>query len=373
MTKMDKNSQEERIVAMLHGATGKLKKGDPISPPIVTSAKYKLPGEPDTPYIYGRYANPTVEAAEAALSVLECAPVIAFPSGMAAATAALMTTCKAGDRILLPSDGYFSVRVLQEDFLKDRNLVVDTLATAKMAESDLQAYAMVWLETPSNPGLDVCDIAAIARKTKAAGATLVVDNTTATPLLQDPLSLGADLAMVSDTKAMSGHSDVLFGHIATRNEDLLDRIRQWRKLSGAMPGPLEAFLVHRGLMTLELRLERMCANAMILAPVFAAHPAVKAIRYPGLSSDPSFALAQSQMAQPGFMIGLEFASKKIADRFIEDCPAIFPATSFGGVHTSAERRARWGDDVSDAFVRLSVGCEPESTLVSAITGALDDL
>ncbi len=350
---MDKQNSQ-RIMAMLHARSGHLENGDPISPPIVTTAKYALAGTPNTPYTYGRDINPTVEAAEAAIAALEEAPVVAFPSGMAAITAALMITAKAGERVLVPSDGYYVTRVMLEEILSDHDIQFDAVPTKAFATTDLSPYAVVWAETPSNPGLDLCSIRSIAETAKSAGATLVVDNTTLTPLLQRPLDLGADLVVSSDTKAMAGHSDSLFGHVATRDDALLAKAAKWRKVSGSIPDPFAAFLTHRGLMTLEIRLERMCANATALMNVFEDHPAIEQVKYPGM----------------GFVIGLTFANEAKAEAFINDCPAIFASTSFGGVHTSAERRARWGDNVPDGFVRLSVGCEPSDALITAIEASL---
>lgn len=352
-----KNDINTHIMAMLHARTKGLAKGDPISPPIVSSAKYFLPGDPDHSNVYGRDTNETIQAVEAALDALEDAKTVAFPTGMAAITAGLMSCAKAGDRILLPSDGYFVTRALLFDALGAFDLNVDMMPTPSYDTADMSGYDIVWAETPSNPRLDNCDIAGLAARVKASGGTLIVDNTTLTPLLQRPLDLGADMVVASDTKAMSGHSDILFGHIATRRDDLVSKAKQWRKLSGAMPGPWEAFLLHRGLMTLEVRMTRMCQNAEALLTLFERHNRVQTVRYPGL----------------GFVMGLNFDNADTAERFINDCPAIFPSTSFGGVHTSAERRARWGDDVPESYVRLSVGCEPEAALTSAISTILDQL
>lgn len=343
-----------RIMAMLHARSGALSNGEPISPPIVTTAKYALAGTPDTPYTYGRDINPTVEATEAAIAALEEAPIVAFPSGMAAITAGLMATAKAGDRILVPSDGYYVTRVLLEEILSAHDIQFDAVPTREIAMADLSPYDMVWLEIPSNPGLDLCSIRSIAEAAHAVGATVVVDNTTLTPLLQRPLDLGADMVVSSDTKAMAGHSDCLYGHVATRDEALFQKVWRWRKVSGSIPDPFASFLVHRGLMTLELRMARMCANAMALVDLMEDHVAVQSLKYPGM----------------GFIIGLTFDTEIKAERFINECPAIFASTSFGGVHTSAERRARWGDDVSEGYVRLSVGCEPTEELVSAIEAGL---
>ena len=358
---MTNTPRKDRIIAMMQSRLRTLKKGDPVSPPIISTAKYVLPGEPDTPYIYGRYANPTVETAEEALACLEGAPALAFPSGMAAILAAIFATTKPGDRILVPSDGYYNVRALLDEFLSERGLSVDMAATREVAHADLSAYEMVWLETPSNPGLDICDIKKVAEAMRDTNGYLVVDNTTLTPLLQDPLSLGADMVVSADTKAMSGHSDLLFGHLASQNEELMERARSWRRLSGSIAGPWEAYLLHRGLMTLELRLERMCTNAAAIhkavEPLVSSRAPLLGLKYPDI----------------GFVMGLTFETAETAERFIDTCPSLLPATSFGGVHSSAERRARWGDDVEEGYVRLSVGCEPEDLLVEAILKALHDL
>ncbi|MEO1322229.1 MAG: cystathionine gamma-lyase [Pseudomonadota bacterium] len=350
---MDKQNPHH-ILSMLHARSGSLDNGAPISPPIVTTAKYALAGTPDTPYTYGRDINPTVEAAEAAISALEDAHVVAFPSGMAAITAALMVTLKAGDRVLVPSDGYYVTRVMLEEILSGQGIQFDAIPTKAFANADLSPYKVVWCETPSNPGLDLCSVRSIAEAARANGAFTVVDNTTLTPLLQRPLDLGADLVVSSDTKAMSGHSDCLFGHVATRNDELFKKVAKWRKVSGSIPDPFASFLVHRGLMTLELRLARMCETAELLVARIENHPALRSIKYPGI----------------GFVIGLTFADETTAEAFINDCPAIFASTSFGGVHTSAERRARWGDDVPEGFVRLSIGCEPTEILLEAIEASL---
>jgi cystathionine gamma-lyase len=217
----------------------------------------------------------------------------------------------------------------------------------------------------------VADIAAIARKARAAGALLVVDNTTMTPLGQRPLDLGADIVVAADTKALNGHSDVLFGHVSSRNADAIGAVRDWRRVAGAIPGPFEAWLVHRGLETLELRFARMCANALLLAERLRAHPKVRALRYPWLASDPSHALAREQMTAGGGLIALTLADRGAAERFIEHCDLMRASTSFGGVHTSAERRARWGDAVDDGFVRVSVGCEPGEVLWRSVERALE--
>ncbi|MBN9072803.1 MAG: cystathionine gamma-lyase [Rhizobiales bacterium] len=365
------SKMSRKAAALPHLRRAGLSKGDPVALPLTMTSMYHLPGDPAGARQYGRFDNPTWEAAEHQLAHLEDAGIVAFPSGMAAISAAFFALLKSGDRILLPSDGYYTGRVLAERFLKPFGVTADLRPTTGFADGGFAGYRLVFLETPSNPGLDICDIAAVAKAARAAGAIVVADNTTMTPYGQRPLDLGADLVVSADTKAVNGHSDVLFGHVATRDEALLSTLRDWRKLSGAIPGPFEAWLVHRGLETLDVRLERMCNSAEIIAARLAERKDVVAVRYPGLPDDPGHALARAQMQRFGFLIGLTLPSKAQAERFIGACPLIQPATSFGGVHTSAERRARWGDAVAPGFVRLSIGCEPVEALWPAVAEALD--
>ena len=359
-------------LAHLRGAA--LAKGDPVALPLVMASTYHLPGDPEgASHHYGRPDNPTIEALEGALGLLEDAEAIAFPSGMAAISAAFFALLKAGDRVLIPSDGYYTTRLVADRFLTAFGIATETRPTASFADGGFAGYRMVYVETPSNPMLDICDLAAIAREAHAAGALVVADNTTMTPYGQRPLDLGADIVVAADTKAPNGHSDVLFGHVSTRDAEAAAAIRAWRKLAGGIPGPFEAWLVHRGLETLELRFDRMCGTAEMLAPRIAGHPAVASVRYPGLAGDPAHNLARTQMSRFGFLVGLTLQSAAAAERFIAGCPLIQPSTSFGGVHTSAERRARWGDAVAPGFVRLSVGCEPAQDLWKAIEASLDAL
>ena len=363
-------TDEERAALLPHLGRDEAERGDPVAPPIVTSSMYHLPGAAEGARGYGRVDNPTWEHLERALTHLEDAPSLAFPSGMAAICAALAVTLDAGDRLVLPSDGYYATRLLASRFLGGLGIEVEERATSRMAEGDLTGVSVVFAESPSNPGLDLCDLTALSCQTRAAGARLIVDNTTMTPFGQRPLNLGADIVVAADTKAPGGHSDLLMGHAATRDGDMMEALKDWRRLSGSIPGPFEAFLAHRGLETLELRLSRMWATARAIAPRLAAHPAVEAIRYPGLPGDPAHELAARQMRAPGFLIGVTLASEAAAERFLA-CPLLTPATSFGGIHSSAERRARWGDAVPEGFVRLSVGCEPEAPLWAALEAALD--
>lgn len=364
------DSHSARAAKLVHLRRRRLNKGDPVPPPLTMAAMYNLPGDPAGYPQYGRFDNPTWEAVEEMLSHLEDAPAVAFPSGMAAISAVFFSQLKSGDRMLLPSDGYYTTRVLAERFMKPMGVTFDLRQTGAYLDGGFAGYRLVFLETPANPGLDLCDIAAVSAAAHAAGAVVVADNTTMTPYGQRPLELGADIVVAADTKAPNGHSDTLFGHVASRDERVVAAVKEWRKLSGAIPGPFEAWLVHRGLETLELRFDRMCSSAETIAKRLKEHPKIEALRFPGLPDDPSHNLARAQMARFGFLIGLTLASEADAEAFIDGCALIQPATSFGGVHTSAERRARWGDAVAPGFVRLSVGCEPVEELWAAIEEAL---
>jgi cystathionine gamma-lyase len=323
--------------------------------------------------MYGRWTNPTWADAERALGDLEGGPVLAFASGMAAIAAVLGAHLSPGDAVVLPSDGYFGTRAVAERYLRRWGIEVRFMPTAADQPGGyLDGARMLWLETPNNPGLDVCDVHALSNAAHARGLLVVVDNTTATPLGQQPLALGADLSVCSDTKATGGHSDIVMGHVAARNADLLAPVREWRTLVGAIPGPMEAWLLLRSLATLDLRLDRQCASALALAELLQGHPAVRGVRYPGLPSDPSYPIASRQMRRYGPIVGFELPDLARAERFLAAATLILEATSFGGVHTTAERRARWGSDgVSDGFIRLSVGCEDPEDLRTDVHHALD--
>ncbi|MEO6298499.1 MAG: cystathionine gamma-lyase, partial [Paracoccaceae bacterium] len=362
---------QRRFADLLHHRAHRLAKGDPVAPGIISATTYHLPETAGAPFAYGRMSTPTWEELEEQLAILEAAPCVGFPSGMAAISAALFATLKAGDRLIIPSDGYYVTRVLGTEFLKPLGIQITEVPTTRIATFDLTGAAVVYLETPSNPGLDLCDIALVAANAHAAGALVIVDNTTMTPLLQRPLDLGADLVVAADTKAPAGHSDVLFGHVAGRDASLMKRIRDWRRISGAVPGAFEAWLVHRGIETLEVRLDRMCRSAEAIAQRLSAHPRITALRYPGLPSDPSHALANKQMSGYGFLLTFTLEDEARAEAFLAACPYIAQTTSFGGTHTAGERRARWGDPVAPGFIRLSIGCEPLEPLWEAIAAALN--
>jgi cystathionine gamma-lyase len=228
----------------------------------------------------------------------------------------------------------------------------------------------VLLETPSNPTLDVCDIVAVADAARAAGAVLAVDNTTATPLGQRPLALGASLSIASDTKALAGHSDVVLGHVSTSDAELAQRLRSARTSGGAVPGPFETWLAHRGLGTLDLRLARQAENAAALVSALSARADVRGVRWPGASGDPAHVVASRQMRRFGGVFCFELASGAQVQAFLSRSRLVASATSFGGLHSSADARARWGDPVPEGFLRFSCGVEDTEDLVADVLAAL---
>ncbi|HEU4350068.1 MAG TPA: PLP-dependent transferase, partial [Actinoplanes sp.] len=211
----------------------------------------------------------------------------------------------------------------------------------------------------------------VAAAARAAGALVAVDNTTATPLGQRPLELGADLTVASGTKALTGHSDVMLGYVATNDTDLLAALATWRKQTGGIAGPFDSWLAHRSIATLDLRLARQSQNAAAVADLLSRRSDVEGVRWPGLSGDPSYPIATAQMRRIPGIVGFDLGSAERVARFLTASALVFAATSFGGVHTTADRRAQWGDDTSAGFVRLSCGIEDTPDLLADLTAALD--
>ena len=199
-----------------------------------------------------------------------------------------------------------------------------------------------------------------------------MDNTTAGALLQRPLDLGATYALTSATKQMSGHADLMLGYVTSRDPDRIEALRLWRRQAGSIPGPFEVWLAHRSLPTLAIRLERGCDNAIAIARLLAARDDVTGVRYPGLPSDPGHEVAQRQMDGYGMVVSFDLGGEPRAERFLAAAELVTDATSFGSVHTMAERRARWGgDSVPEGFIRLSAGCEDTADLLADVERALD--
>ena len=303
------------------------------------------------------------------------ARALCFGSGMAATLAVLATVLRPGDAVVLPAGGYFTARMLAESYFAAMEVEVRFWRMAEeMQDELLEGARLLWIETPSNPGMEVCDIAALCERAHAAGVLVACDNTTATPMGQNVLALGADFAVVSDTKLMTGHSDVLMGHVAVMDAEWQARLLSWRSLAGGGPGPMEAWLATRSLATLELRLERSTTNALRVAAWLEGRAEVAFVRYPGLRSHESYAVAARQMRSFGPVVGFALGSAEAAERFLRETRLVSNATSFGGITTTAERRARWGNDaVEEGFIRMSVGCEAVEDLLEDFGRALGDV
>lgn len=359
---------------VIHSGHARPSQGEPFHAGPVFVAPYRLSGDPkSSPYQYGRYGNPTWTAFENALSELEGGEVVVFASGMAAASALLSCTLSPGDRVVMPSDSYYAMRVLVQDHFARLGVHVSSAPTAGGKQlALLDGAKLLLIETPTNPNLDVCDVTQLTEAARARGVLVAVDNTTATCLGQKPLELGADFSLASDTKALTGHSDLILGHVASRDPVWAGRLRAWRTSHGAIPGPMEVWLAHRSLGTLHLRLERLCANALGIAQWLQQREGVLRVRYPGLHSDPAHELALKQMSYFGPIVGFELKDQRTAQRFLDACQLIIEASSFGGLHTTAERRARWGGDaVEPGFIRLSAGAEHLGDILGDIERALD--
>jgi cystathionine gamma-lyase len=353
-------------------------RNEPTLPGPAFAAHFHLPGEVGGPYTYGRDENPTWTLLERAIGELE-APgqdglqTLVFASGMAAISSVLFSQLRAGDTVVLPNDGY-QVLPLVRAQLEAYGIEVRTAPTGGDAQLEvLDGAKLLWIETPSNPGLDVCDIRRLVEAAHARGALVAVDNTLATPLGQRPLELGADFSVASGTKQLTGHGDVLLGYVAGREGEAMTAVRRWRKIVGAIPGPMEAWLAHRSIATLQLRVDRQNATALVLAEALKGRPDVTGLRYPGLPDDPSHKVASQQMRRYGCVVSFTLPSRERAERFLDALRLVDDATSFGGVRSTAERRGRWGGDaVPDGFVRFSVGAEDPEDLVADVLRALDE-
>jgi cystathionine gamma-lyase len=357
--------------------------GEPLHSGPVFAAPFHTPGDPsDTPYSYARSHNPTWTALEEAIAQMESQPesgpgyrasALVFASGMAACTAVFGAVLRPGDVAVLPSNAYYAARVLMQEYFVKMGVTLRTAPTTANAQAAvLEGARLLWIESPSNPTMEVCDIAALSEAAHRAGALVAVDNTTPTPLGQLPLALGADFSVASDTKSMTGHSDLLLGHVAVRDLELGAKIDQWRTLTGAALGPMEAWLALRSIATLPLRLERSCENAQRIAEFLATRSEVTSVLYPGLPTHRGHAIAKKQMRYFGPVLSFILRDKAAAETFLSNSMLLTEATSFGGITTTAERRARWGGDaIPEGFIRMSAGCEAVEDLIEDIAQALD--
>ena len=337
------------------------------------SGTYTAPGEPaQNTLTYGRFQNPTWTALEEALGVVDGGLAVSFASGMAAVQAILGTVLRPGDTLVLPADCYYTVRLIAKNHLEPLGIRSRMAPTRGNAQAGiLDGARLLWLETPTNPELDVCDIRELCRAAHAVGALVAVDNTTATGYLQDALALGADFVVCSDTKSVAGHSDVVLGHVSVRDPQRVETLRLWRTQHGAIPGPMEAWIAHRSIATLPLRLTRQCDSALQLATALVDNRRVRDVRYPGLSTHPGYQIARQQMRGFGPVVSFELASRDRAEKFLRSLQLVREATSFGGLHSTAERRARWGGDaIGEGFIRFSVGCEAPEDIIADVEHAL---
>lgn len=331
---------------------------NPLNHPVTMASTYVAGGAVE----YGRYGNPTWSAFEEALGELEGGRALAFSSGLAA-VATVLDLVGHAQKVVAPRHAY-NGSILQMADLEARGRI--TAALVDISDTDAVREAcddasLVWVESPTNPALEVADIAAITKAAHDAGAYVVVDNTFATPLLQQPLSMDADIVLHSATKFLAGHSDVLLGALVTRDPELFDVLKKRRDMTGAVPGTFEAWLALRGLRTLHVRLERAQSNAQELARRLQEHPAVGEVRYPGFGAIVSIVLAEGALA---------------ADLLTHKTSLWVHATSLGGVESTFERRRRWKVEpatIPEGLVRMSVGIEDVDDLWDDLAAALDQV
>ena len=345
----------------------------------------RSPGE-HTGYVYARGRNPTRDALEANLAALEGAKYAAcFSSGCAAADA-ILRCLDAGDHVVSTDDVYGGTFRLFDKVYRRHGFTFTYVDAA-----DVKAYEaairpetkLIWLETPTNPLLTIVDIERVSALARKRGITVVVDNTFATPYLQRPLELGADIVVHSVTKYLGGHSDVIGGAIATSNKEWNDRIRFVQNAVGGVPGPMDVYFTLRGTKTLCVRMDRHCDNAMAIAETLEAHPKVKKVLYPGLREHPQYELAKKQMKKPGGMISFVVEGGLPASRRLMEGMQVFTlAESLGGVesliehpaimtHASVPKEMREARGIDDGLIRLSVGIEHIDDLTADLTAALD--
>jgi cystathionine gamma-synthase len=357
-----------------------------VVPPIYATSTYKQDGVGGTRggYEYSRTANPTRAALEEALAAVEHGTrAFAFASGMAAEDCLLRVLCKPGDHVLIPTDAYGGTYRLFDKVLKPWGLTYDPVPQTEVS-AVRQALAatsakVVWTETPTNPLLNITDIEALAEAAHDAGALLVVDNTFASPYLQQPLSLGADFVVHSTTKYIGGHSDVVGGAIVTDDAGTADTIAFQQNATGAVAGPFDSWLTLRGLKTLAVRMDRHSANAARIADMLTTHPAVSQVYYPGLPEHPGHKIAASQMRSFGGMVSFRVTAGEQAALDTVGRTKLFTlGESLGGVESLIEHPARMTHqsvagsalEVPPDLIRLSVGIEDADDLLEDLRQAL---
>lgn len=359
--------------------------GSVITPIFQTSTYAQpAPGE-HTGYEYSRTANPTRTALQIALAALEGASHgVAFASGLAAEDTVLRSL-QSGDHIVLGNDAYGGTFRLITQVISRAGIkwsAADLTRPDILDETWNPATQVVWIETPTNPLLTVFDIEALATVAHKHGAKLVVDNTFATPYLQKPLEFGADLVVHSTTKYIGGHSDVVGGFVATNDEDWVADIIFLQNAVGAVPGPMDCFLIHRGLKTLGVRMDRHVANAEQIVALLVGHPKVSQVLYPGLDGHPGHDIAKRQMGAPGGMVSFRMRAGSEAAMAVTTNTRLFTlAESLGGIESLIEHPGVMTHasvagsplEVPDDLVRLSVGIETGDDLVADLAQALDQV
>jgi len=344
-----------------------------MSPPVVLSSTYVSSDDAFRPgdLGYGRWDNPTWAALEETVGALEGGRALAFSAGMA-----VLDLVPVGGTVLLPLGAYSGSTQLARQLEAKGLLTVREVTVSDTAAmvAGLGGADLILIESPTNPLLDVADLAAIGAAARAAGVLFAVDNTFATPLLQRPLDLGAQIVIHSATKYLSGHTDVLLGLTVTSDDDLAARLHTYRTLRGAIPGPWEAWLVLRGIRTLALRVQRAGENAAELARRLVDHPAVDRVRHPSLPTDPGHQRAREQMAGFGAIVSIEVSGDVArAERVCSATRLWVHTTSLGGVESTLERRRRHASEspaVPETLLRLSVGIEDVEDLWRDLDAAL---
>ena len=337
-------------------------------------------------YEYSRTGNPTRTALQRCLASLEGAKHgFAFASGLAATDVVLRAVLEPGDHIVIPHDAYGGTFRLVSKVFEPAGYSytpVNLTSMDELARTWVGGTRLVWIETPTNPLLSIVDIAAVASFAHERGALVVVDNTFATPYLQQPLALGADMVVHSSTKYLGGHSDVVGGFVALNDDERAARLGYLQNAIGAVPGPLDCYLVLRGVKTLAVRMERHCANARVIAEVLGAHPAVERVLYPGLPDHVGHDVAQKQMRDFGGMVSfLVRGGEDAALKLVTKTKIFALAESLGAVESLIEHPAKMTHAsvagsplaVDPALVRLSVGIESVHDLIEDLRGALDSV
>jgi len=324
---------------------------------------------------YGRYGNETWTALEVAIAALEGGKTLTYSSGMAAVTA-VFSTLPVGAKVVASNQGYSGVMTLLGNLAAAKKLNPKFVSIADTAEviAALDGADLLWIESPTNPSLDVADMPTLIKEAKSRGITVAVDNTFATALTQQPILMGADIVMNSVTKYLAGHSDVVLGSLSSNNPELFKAVEDARKFNGSIPGPFEAWLALRGIRTFPLRFQRASENALEIAKRLSAHPLVTRVRYPGLPTDPQHAKAKAFMKGFGAIVSFEYDGDGAAtDKVCESSKIVTYATSLGGVESLWERRRRWpieSASVPESLIRLSLGCEDVDDLWADIDAAL---